>query len=88
MGHRSRPRAGQAARPHVRAASPPGQKLSGSCHPGRLRSHPVTAILVIQVGTFLALGVCFIASGQVRLGIAQLLLALVQVVIYSGGVNA
>lgn len=42
-----------------------------------------TALLVVQVGTFLALGAVFCAEGQTRLGVAQLLLAAVQAVIYS-----
>jgi hypothetical protein len=42
-------------------------------------------ILGLQVATFAALGTWFIATGSVRLGIAQLLLAVVQAVIYSGG---
>jgi hypothetical protein len=41
-------------------------------------------LLAIQVATFVALGVLFLAGGQLRLGIAQLLLAAVQAVIYSG----
>ncbi len=47
-----------------------------------------TAALVIQIGTFLVLGAIFIGSGQWRLGVAQLLLAAVQGVIYSGGISA
>jgi len=43
-------------------------------------------ILVIQVLTFAALGAIFCAEGQWRLGIAQLMLAGVQAIIYSGGV--
>lgn len=39
-------------------------------------------ILLIQVATFVALGVLFVHQGQLRLGIAQLLLALVQGLIY------
>lgn len=41
-------------------------------------------ILTVQVATFGALGFYFISEGQGRLGIAQLLLAVVQAVIYSG----
>lgn len=44
----------------------------------------MTAILAIQVATFVALGVLFLHSGDWRLGVAQLLLAAVQAVIYSG----
>jgi hypothetical protein len=44
----------------------------------------VSAILAVQVTTFLALGVRFLAAGQWRLGVAQLLLAAVQAVIYTG----
>lgn len=44
----------------------------------------MTALLLIQVATFVALGVLFLAAGDWRLGVAQLLLAAVQGVIYSG----
>lgn len=44
----------------------------------------MNAILAVQVATFLALGVYFLAAGDWRLGTAQLLLAAVQGVIYSG----
>lgn len=47
-----------------------------------------TIILIIQVATFLALGAMFLASGDWRLGVAQILLAVVQAVIYSGGIGA
>ena len=40
-------------------------------------------ILALQAITFLALGALFLADGHIRLGIAQLLLAAVQLVIYS-----
>lgn len=43
----------------------------------------MSTILLIQVGTFLALGGIFLAAGEWRLGVAQLLLAGVQGVIYS-----
>lgn len=43
------------------------------------------AVLGVQVATFVALGAYFIAHGSARLGVAQLLLAVVQAVIYSGG---
>lgn len=46
-----------------------------------------TAVLGIQVSTFVALGGYFLARHNVRLGVAQLLLAVVQVVIYSGGLR-
>lgn len=39
-------------------------------------------ILVVQVVTFIALGFWLIGVGDYRLGIAQLLLAAVQTVIY------
>jgi len=42
-------------------------------------------VLGIQVATFVARGIHLIASGDWRLGIAQLLLAGVQAVIYSEG---
>lgn len=44
----------------------------------------MTALLSVQVGTFLALGAIFLHSGNWRLGTAQLLLAAVQAVIYTG----
>lgn len=47
----------------------------------------VGVILTIQVLTFVALGVCFLSIGEWRLGVAQILLAAVQGVIYSGGVR-
>jgi hypothetical protein len=42
------------------------------------------AILAVQVLTFVALGGYFIANDQWRLGTAQLLLAAVQAIIYTG----
>ena len=42
-------------------------------------------LLAVQVATFVALGLLFLVDGQVRLGVAQILLAAVQAVIYSGG---
>lgn len=45
----------------------------------------LTAVLAVQVFTFVVLGAYFLTHGQVRLGVAQLLLAVVQAVIYSGG---
>jgi hypothetical protein len=44
----------------------------------------MTALLSVQVASFLALGAIFIHVGDWRLGIAQILLAVVQAVIYSG----
>lgn len=41
-------------------------------------------LLGIQVATFVVLGICFCLIDQWRLGIAQLLLAAVQVVVYTG----
>lgn len=41
-------------------------------------------VLALQVATFLWLGMHFLLSGQWRLGVAQVLLAAVQAVIYSG----
>lgn len=41
-------------------------------------------VLVIQVITFAVLGLLFICENQLRLGFAQLLLAVVQMLIYSG----
>ena len=43
------------------------------------------AVLGLQVATFLALGAIFMARGNIRLGSAQLLLAAVHWIIYSGG---
>lgn len=45
-------------------------------------------ILSVQVITFVALGILFMCSGQTRLGIAQILLALVQIVIYTEGITS
>ena len=44
----------------------------------------ILTILAVQVTTFVLLGVRFIVDGDWRLGVAQLLLAGVQGVIYSG----
>jgi hypothetical protein len=44
----------------------------------------VIALLAIQVATFVVLGAIFLARGDWRLGVAQVLLAIVQGVIYSG----
>lgn len=41
-------------------------------------------ILIIQVITFILLGIYFLDLGDWRLGTAQLLLAIVQGIIYSG----
>jgi hypothetical protein len=43
----------------------------------------LTIILVVQCLTFLALGALFLSQGNWRLGVAQLLLLIVQGVIYS-----
>lgn len=40
-------------------------------------------VLSVQVATFVVLGIHFILDGNWRLGVAQLLLAVVQAVIYS-----
>lgn len=47
-------------------------------------SRPPTMLFIlgIQVATFVALGIYFCIAGNWRLGVAQLLLALVQAVIY------
>lgn len=47
-------------------------------------SAPFVIVLSLQVATFCWLGIHFLLTGQLRLGIAQLLLAAVQGVIYSG----
>lgn len=44
----------------------------------------VIPILAIQIATFIALGCLFYATGDWRLGTAQLLLGVVQGVVYSG----
>lgn len=44
----------------------------------------MSVVLVIQVVTFVWLGALFFQRGDWRLGTAQLLLAVVQAVIYSG----
>lgn len=41
-------------------------------------------ILAAQISTFVVMGIGFSAQGNLRLGIAQLLLAAFQAVIYSG----
>lgn len=44
-------------------------------------------ILGIQVLTFVALGVVYLCQGEWRLGAAQILLAAVQAVIYTGSMS-
>ena len=44
----------------------------------------MTAALVVNVASFAALGVLALRGGQWRLGVASLLLSIVQAVIYSG----
>lgn len=44
-------------------------------------------LLSVQVVTFAVFGSILLARGQYRLGAAQVLLAVVQAVIYSGGVQ-
>lgn len=46
-----------------------------------------TFVLSVQVFTFIILGVYFLGIGDWRLGVAQLLLAAVQAVIYSGSMT-
>lgn len=41
-------------------------------------------VLAIQVSSFFALGAIFLSQGQWRLGTVQLLLAIIQGVLYSG----
>ena len=43
----------------------------------------IKALLAAQGLTFLALGLVFLMDGKTRLGVAQLLLCVVQLVIYS-----
>ena len=45
------------------------------------------AVLGVQCLTFLLLGVYFLSRGDWRLGVAQLLLAAVELVLYSGGLS-
>ena len=45
-------------------------------------------VLGLQVATYLALGAYFLAAGNWRLGTAQLLLAIVQAVLFSDGLAA
>ena len=51
---------------------------------GRPVTKPLLLILALQVLTFIALGILFMREGQWRLGIAQALLAAVQLIIYTG----
>lgn len=44
-------------------------------------------VLGVQVATFFALGGYYLSTGNVRLGVAQLLLAVVQAIIYSAGLS-
>ena len=43
----------------------------------------IKTLLAAQGVTFLALGLVFVLAGKTRLGIAQLLLCVVQLVVYS-----
>jgi hypothetical protein len=45
------------------------------------------SLLAVQVLTFVGLGVTYLALGQWRLGVAQILLAAVQAVIYTGSMS-
>lgn len=44
-------------------------------------------LLAVQVATFVGLGAAYLLKGETRLGTAQVLLAIVQAVIYSEGVK-
>lgn len=44
-------------------------------------------VLYVQVATFVFLGGYFLTIGEWRLGLAQILLAAVQAIIYSGGME-
>lgn len=48
---------------------------------------PIWFLLTVQVLTFVGLGIVFMTEGQWRLGIAQVLLAAVQAIIYSGSMT-
>jgi hypothetical protein len=45
------------------------------------------ALLTVETGTFLGMGVYFFVLGGWRLGVAQVLLAFVNIAIYSGKVQ-
>lgn len=47
----------------------------------------LAAVLIVQVLTFIVLGIIFTARGDWRVGSAQLLLAAVQGIVYSTGVH-
>jgi hypothetical protein len=47
-------------------------------------SRTMQALLAVQIFTFVCFGVISLRNGETRLGVAQLLLAVVQYVIYSG----
>lgn len=42
-----------------------------------------SALLVVQVATFVGLGLLYLRDGDLRFAVAQLLLAAVQAVVYS-----
>jgi hypothetical protein len=44
----------------------------------------IGALLALQVATYVGLGVLYLTRGDWRFGVAQLLLAVVQAVIYTG----
>jgi len=44
----------------------------------------ILTILAVQILTFVALGIIYLAQGEWRLGTAQILLAAVQGIIYTG----
>lgn len=44
-------------------------------------------VLLVQAITMVALGAYFIATGSLNLGVAQILLAVVTVLIYGGGIK-
>ena len=46
----------------------------------------IAALLIVQVLTFVAFGAYLLSAGYWRLGVAQVLLSVVQAVIYSEGI--
>lgn len=47
----------------------------------------LSIVLAIQVLTFIVLGIVYTVRGDTRVGVAQLLLAAVQAIVYSAGIH-
>ena len=47
----------------------------------------IVALLAVQVVSFVVIGVWYLTEGNWRLGVSQVLLAAVQGIIYSGGLE-